>query len=68
VLRLSKKGLKGLGGRGVGDLLVKVTVETPKKLSADERRLLEQLRELDKRSGENRNPKLFDKMKDVLGR
>ncbi len=68
VLRLSKKGLKGLGGRGVGDLLVKVTVETPKKLSAEERRLIEQLRELDKRSAENRNPKLFAKMKDVLGR
>jgi molecular chaperone DnaJ len=42
-LRLRGKGLPNLGRRGRGDLFVTVQVETPKGLSREERRLLEEL-------------------------
>src|SRR6266705_3020875 len=43
VLRLRGKGLPRFQGRGRGDELVRVVVVTPTRLTADERRLLEQL-------------------------
>jgi molecular chaperone DnaJ len=42
VFKLSDQGMPSLGGRGRGDHLVTVTVETPTKLSAKQRELLEQ--------------------------
>lgn len=67
ILRLAKKGIKSLGGGGIGDLLVKVIVETPRKLSSQERKLLEQLRDLLGPTGGNRSSGIIDKMKDALG-
>ncbi len=46
LIRLRGKGIPNLGRRGRGDLFLTVHVETPKDLSKDERRLLEQLAEL----------------------
>src|SRR2546429_479227 len=46
VLRLRGKGLPRFQGHGRGDLLVRVNLETPTRLSAEERRLLEELRRL----------------------
>ena len=66
-LRLAKKGIRGLGGRGVGDLLVNVTVETPRKLSPQERKLLEELRRIQVPGSPGRDSSLFDKMKDTSG-
>ena len=43
VLRLRGKGLPGLHGSGKGDLLMRVLVETPRKLSRRERQLMEEL-------------------------
>jgi len=45
-LRLRGKGLPRFQGHGRGDLLVRVNIVTPTGLSAEERRLFEQLREL----------------------
>ncbi len=42
VFKLSGRGVPGLGGRPRGDHLVTVTVETPTKLSSQQRQLLEQ--------------------------
>lgn len=42
VLRLRGKGLPSLHGRGRGDLLVRVIVVTPRNLSRDEKRTLEE--------------------------
>jgi molecular chaperone DnaJ len=45
VLRLKGKGVPDINGYGRGDLLVNINVWTPQKLSKDEQRILEQLRE-----------------------
>ncbi|HEV8265539.1 MAG TPA: molecular chaperone DnaJ [Gemmatimonadales bacterium] len=47
VLRLRGKGLPRLGEGGHGDLHVRVHVWTPTKLTAEQRRLLEQLAEIE---------------------
>jgi molecular chaperone DnaJ len=68
VLRLAKKGVKSLGGRGIGDLLVKVLVVTPSKLSSEEKRLLEELRSMEKNDDRDGEGGLFGRVKDALGR
>lgn len=44
MLRLRGKGLPSLNGYGSGDLFVHMNVWTPKKLSSDEKKILESLR------------------------
>jgi molecular chaperone DnaJ len=68
IVRLRGKGLPAVDSYGQGDLLVNINVWTPKKLSKDERKLLEQLRE-----SENFNPDpnhqergFFDKVRDMF--
>ena len=70
MLRLRGKGLPSLQGYGIGDLLVHINVWTPKKLSKEEKDLLEKLR-----TSENFNPQpggkeqgFFGKMKDIFNR
>ncbi len=46
VLRLAGKGLPEFGGRGHGDLFLRLRVEVPRRLNAKERQLYEALREL----------------------
>ena len=76
-LRLKGKGMPDVGGRGRGDLFATVQVKTPKKLTRDQRRLLEQLgaalppEQFEPRprgeddSNDERN--LFDRVKDMFG-
>lgn len=45
VLRLKGKGIPDINGYGRGDLLININVWTPQKLSKEEHRTLEQLRE-----------------------
>jgi molecular chaperone DnaJ len=47
ILRLRGKGVKDINGYGKGDQLIHVNVWTPKKLSSEEKELLERLREAD---------------------
>jgi molecular chaperone DnaJ len=74
-LRLKGKGMPDVNGNGQGDLFATVQVQTPKKLSKEQRHLLEQLatslpsekfrpraREDDQ---DERN--LFDRVKDMFG-
>ena len=61
VLRLRGKGLPRFQGRGRGDQLVRVRVMTPTDLSAEERRLLEELRRLHGEGGGHRGP--FDRFR-----
>jgi len=75
-LRLRGKGLPDVNGRGRGDLFATVQVETPKRLSREQKQLLEQLARLlpkDKfepraREQESRDERnLFDRVKDMFG-
>ncbi|HLI80620.1 MAG TPA: molecular chaperone DnaJ [Candidatus Binataceae bacterium] len=68
ILRLKGKGIVDLHGYGRGDQLVKIVVETPKRLTARQRELLE---EFAKASGEDVNHPLskgfVDKLKEMFG-
>ena len=67
VFRLKGKGVPDVRGYGHGDALVRVVVETPKKLSAKQRELLEEFARL---SGEEVHPiakGFLDKVKEMFG-
>jgi molecular chaperone DnaJ len=73
--RLRGKGLPDVAGRGKGDLFVTVHATTPKKLTKEQRQLLESLaRSLPpekfepRRNGETHEDKnIFDRVKDIFG-
>lgn len=67
VFRLKGKGVPDVRGYGQGDTLVRVVVETPRKLTAKQRELLEEFARL---SGEDVHPiakGFFDKVKEMFG-
>ncbi len=47
IFRVKGHGMPNLGGRGKGDLFVAVTLMTPKSLTKEQRKLLEQLAEIE---------------------
>lgn len=73
-LRIRGKGLPDVSGRGHGDLFATVQVQTPKKLTKDQRRVLEELaKALPKekfepraREDEQDERNLFDRVKDMF--
>jgi len=68
VLRLKGKGLPQLQGYGHGDLFVHINIWTPKKLSKEERELLEKLRNSEnfKPNPDNNDRNFFKRMKDMF--
>lgn len=67
VFRLRGKGVPDVRGYGTGDALVRVVIETPKKLSAKQRELLEEFAKI---SGEEVHPLskgFLDKVKEMFG-
>jgi molecular chaperone DnaJ len=61
IFRLKEKGIADLHGRGIGDELVRVSVEIPARLTPEQRRLMEEFARV---SGENINKESFtDKIK-----
>lgn len=74
-LRLRGKGMPDVNGRGRGDLFATVQVQTPRKLTRDQRHLLEELAKMlpkekfeprvHDESQDERN--LFDRVKDMFG-
>ncbi len=65
VFRLKGQGMPVLGGRGKGDLFVAVTVVTPTSLTREQRRLLEQLADVENKDLEDKG--LVDKVRDIFG-
>ena len=65
VFRVKGQGMPVLGGRGRGDLFVSVTVVTPTTLTRDQRKLLEQLSEIETTDLEDKG--LMDKVRDIFG-
>jgi molecular chaperone DnaJ len=66
VFRLKGNGMPALGGRGRGDLFVSVTVITPTTLTREQRRLLEQLAEIEEKDIDEKGG-LMDKVRDIFG-
>jgi molecular chaperone DnaJ len=72
LFRLRGKGMPDVSGRGRGDLLVTVQAVTPRKLTREQRTLLEQLAQIlpqprlePGRGKDDRG--IFDKVKDIFG-
>jgi molecular chaperone DnaJ len=68
ILRLKGKGLKDVNGYNQGDLLVNINVWTPQKLSDDEKKLLEKLRDSSnfKPAPGSRDKSFFQRVKEMF--
>lgn len=69
IFRLKDKGLPALQSYQRGDQLIHINVWTPKKLTDEERRLLEQLRNMPnfKPTPDKEDKTIFDRVKDIFG-
>jgi len=67
--RMKGKGIPHLNGYGRGDQLVRVTVETPKKLTQKQKDILKQFDESlgNPQNYHQKSKSFFEKIKDVLG-
>jgi molecular chaperone DnaJ len=63
VKRVSGEGAPNVHGRGKGDMLVKVIVETPVHLNEKQKEVLRQFEELEKEQNSPRKRSFFDKLK-----
>ena len=65
-MRLKSKGIQRLGGYGQGDQIIGIHVETPTKLTAQQREIFENLEQLDNKSSHPMAKGFFDKVKDLF--
>lgn len=65
VFRLKSHGMPNLSGRGKGDLFVAVTLVTPKTLTKEQRKLLEQLAEVE--DADFSDESFIDKVRNIFG-
>ena len=65
VFRIKSKGMPALGGRGRGDMFVAVTLITPKTLTKEQRKLLEQLAEVE--DIDFQDASFMDKVRNIFG-
>ncbi len=64
-IRQRGAGMPVLNGRGTGDMVVQIEVETPTKLTARQRELLEQFRETETGEESPQSAGFFTKLKDI---
>lgn len=65
-IRLKGIGVPRISGQGRGDLFVHVVVRTPQKLTREQRKLFEQLRDMLPEENEPHEKGLFEKVKDYF--
>ncbi len=65
IFRIKNQGMPNLGGRGKGDLFVAVSLVTPKTLTKEQRKLLEQLAEIE--DADFSDESLIDKVRNIFG-
>jgi molecular chaperone DnaJ len=65
VFRIKSQGMPVLGGRGRGDLFVAATLITPKTLTKEQRKLLEQLAEIEDKDFNDAS--FMDKVRNIFG-
>ncbi len=66
ILKLKGRGMPDINGRGRGDELVQVMVETPKHLSARQEELLRELAEIEHQSISPKRKSFFEKLRDYF--
>ncbi len=66
LFRLRGKGISHLNGRGRGEQLIRVTIHVPSKISASEKKLLEELQSLSYDGSSNELKPFFRKVKDIF--
>jgi molecular chaperone DnaJ len=66
VFRIRGQGIRDPRVAGVGDLLVQVTVDVPKKVTAEEEELLRKLAELERKNVAPARKTFFDKVKEYF--
>ena len=66
-MRLKSKGIERLGGAGYGDQILNIHVETPVKITSEQKKIFKQLSKLDgQRTTHPMGRGFFDKMKDLF--
>ncbi len=65
-MRLKNKGMAKLGGYGFGDQIIQIQVETPTKLSKEQKDLFERLAELEQTSSNPLSKGFFEKVKNIF--
>lgn len=66
ILRLKGRGMPDLNGRGRGDELVEIVVETPRHLTARQEELLRELAEIEHLDVSPRRKSFFEKLRDYF--
>jgi len=68
ILRLKGKGLPDLNGYGRGDLLVNLSIWTPRNLTREEQQIMDKLRDSEnfRPNPSKRDKGFFDRMKDIF--
>jgi molecular chaperone DnaJ len=65
VFRLKSHGMPNLSGRGRGDLFVAVSLVTPKTLTKEQRKVLEQLAQIEDKDFQDES--FMDKVRNIFG-
>lgn len=65
-MRLKGKGIPRLGSYGVGDQIINIHVETPSKISGEQRELFERLAELEQKNSNPMSRGFLDRVKDLF--
>lgn len=66
ILRLRGRGMPDVNGRGRGDELVEVVIETPRRLTPRQEELLRELAEIDHAEVSPRRKNFFEKLRDYF--
>ena len=67
ILRVKGKGLHRLGSYGTGDQLVRIVVETPSKLTHEQKELLKKFDEIGANACHPMHNQFFEKVKNFFG-
>lgn len=65
-MRLKAKGIERLGSYGKGDQIITIVVETPTKLSSDQKEIFERLADTEHKNMNPMSKGFFDKVKDLF--
>jgi len=67
VFRIRGQGLPDLRNSGKGDLLVQIAVEIPKRITADQERLLREFAQIEEKQTDSESKSFFDRIKKHFG-